>query len=66
MRVVDSPLEIDLLPANFVAWFAARGWSPHRHQIAMLAAVRNGQSTLLVAPTGGCKTLPASCPAWSS
>ncbi|MDB5698144.1 MAG: ligase-associated damage response box helicase, partial [Alphaproteobacteria bacterium] len=38
-------------------WFAAKGWSPRRHQLEMLAAATAGRSALLVAPTGSGKTL---------
>ncbi len=45
------------LPPALAAWFAARGWKPHPHQVAMLAAARAGRSALLIAPTGAGKTL---------
>ncbi len=41
-----------LLPAPFARWFAARGWTPRRHQIELLAAAQAGRSALLIAPTG--------------
>ena len=50
------------LPELFSAWFAARGWSPRPHQLAMLAAARAGESVLLIAPTGGGKTLAGFLP----
>ncbi|MCE3249813.1 MAG: ligase-associated box helicase, partial [Geminicoccaceae bacterium] len=50
------------LPPNFRDWFARRGWRPHRHQLAMLDAARRGQSALLIAPTGGGKTLAGFLP----
>ena len=50
------------LPERFVAWFAARGWAPRPHQLAVLTAVEAGQSALLVAPTGGGKTLAGFLP----
>jgi ATP-dependent Lhr-like helicase len=50
------------LPEPFAAWFAARAWTPRAHQLAMLAAARAGQSTLLIAPTGGGKTLAGFLP----
>ncbi|MEM6487386.1 MAG: ligase-associated DNA damage response DEXH box helicase [Pseudomonadota bacterium] len=48
------------LPQRFRAWFAARGWQPHPHQRAMLAAA--GRASLLIAPTGAGKTLAGFLP----
>jgi ATP-dependent Lhr-like helicase len=45
------------LPDAFTRWFEAKGWAPHAHQLEMLAAARAGRSALLIAPTGGGKTL---------
>lgn len=45
------------LPLPLVHWFAARGWEPRPHQLAMLEAARGGKHALLVAPTGAGKTL---------
>jgi ATP-dependent Lhr-like helicase len=45
------------LPPALASWFSARGWSPHPHQMAMLASARAGRSALLIAPTGAGKTL---------
>ena len=50
------------LPELFAGWFAARGWTPRRHQLAMLDAARSGESALLIAPTGGGKTLAGFLP----
>ena len=50
------------LPDVFADWFAARGWTPRRHQLAMLAAAEAGESVLLIAPTGGGKTLAGFLP----
>ncbi len=50
------------LPEHFAAWFAGRGWSPRPHQLALLRAAEAGQSALLVAPTGGGKTLAGFLP----
>jgi len=51
-----------LLPPAFLAWFAARGWDPRPHQLALLTAARNRDSTLLIAPTGAGKTLAGFLP----
>ena len=50
------------LPEPFAGWFAAQGWAPRRHQLAMLDAARAGESVLLIAPTGGGKTLAGFLP----
>ena len=50
------------LPPAFSTWFAARGWAPRAHQMAMLEAARAGESVLLIAPTGGGKTLAGFLP----
>ncbi|HRO11861.1 DEAD/DEAH box helicase, partial [Amaricoccus sp.] len=49
------------LPPHFAAWFARRGWTPHPHQLALLARAAD-PATLLVAPTGGGKTLAGFLP----
>lgn len=51
-----------LLPARFQAWFAARGWSPRAHQLALLEKAREDSSALLIAPTGAGKTLAGFLP----
>ena len=50
------------LPDIFARWFAARGWTPRPHQLALLAKARAGRSVLLIAPTGGGKTLAGFLP----
>jgi Lhr-like helicases len=50
------------LPTPFAEWFADRGWHPHAHQLAMLEAAGRGEHTLLIAPTGGGKTLAGFLP----
>src|SRR5215475_7809493 len=52
----------DLLPPRFAEWFAGRGWSPRAHQLAMIEKAREGRDTLLIAPTGGGKTLAGFLP----
>jgi len=49
------------LPPRFADWFAARGWSIHPHQAEMLT--RSAEpAPLLIAPTGGGKTLAGFLP----
>ncbi|UAL12109.1 ligase-associated DNA damage response DEXH box helicase [Caulobacter segnis] len=55
-------LAADALPPRFRDWFAARGWSPREHQLAMLEKARQGRGALLIAPTGGGKTLAGFLP----
>ena len=50
------------LPPQFATWFASRGWSPRRHQLEMVQKAREGKSALLIAPTGGGKTLAGFLP----
>lgn len=50
------------LPPRFQQWFADRGWSPRAHQLAMLEKAREGRGALLIAPTGGGKTLAGFLP----
>jgi ATP-dependent Lhr-like helicase len=54
---IESDLPDVRLPEPVADWFADRGWAPHAHQLEMLAAGRAGRSALLIAPTGGGKTL---------
>ncbi|MFD0980222.1 ligase-associated DNA damage response DEXH box helicase [Tropicimonas aquimaris] len=49
------------LPPVFQKWFDARGWSIHPHQQAMLERAA-APALLLVAPTGGGKTLAGFLP----
>ncbi len=51
-----------LLPDRFNAWFAGRGWAARRHQLDMVQAGRDEAHALLIAPTGGGKTLAGFLP----
>ena len=59
MTVLEKPA---LLPENFARWFAGRGWTPRVHQLELLAKSQAGRSVLLIAPTGGGKTLAGFLP----
>ncbi|MEQ9813521.1 MAG: ligase-associated DNA damage response DEXH box helicase [Azospirillaceae bacterium] len=64
---MDDPLSRDapapgLLPPNFAGWFAHRGWRLRAHQAAMVEAAGGGENALLIAPTGGGKTLAGFLP----
>ncbi|CUX82602.1 MAG: ATP-dependent helicase Lhr and Lhr-like helicase Lhr [Roseibaca calidilacus] len=47
------------VPPRLAGWFTAQGWQPHRHQLEMLHAPGHA---LLIAPTGGGKTLAGFLP----
>jgi ATP-dependent helicase Lhr and Lhr-like helicase len=49
------------LPPQITGWFDARGWAIHPHQRAMLAAA-DRPCQLLIAPTGGGKTMAGFLP----
>jgi ATP-dependent Lhr-like helicase len=49
------------LPPTFQDWFAAKGWSIHPHQQEMLDRA-DAPALLLIAPTGGGKTLSGFLP----
>jgi ATP-dependent Lhr-like helicase len=51
-----------ILPPAFQDWFAARGWTPRAHQLALIEKAEAGRSVLLVAPTGAGKTLAGFLP----
>ena len=52
------------LPAPLQNWFTDKGWSLHPHQTDMLARA-HAPATLLIAPTGGGKTLAGFLPTLS-
>jgi ATP-dependent helicase Lhr and Lhr-like helicase len=52
----------EVLPQLFEQWFAARGWRARPHQLAVAAEAAAGRSVLLIAPTGGGKTLAGFLP----
>ena len=51
-----------ILPEQFTRWFASRVWAPRAHQLDLLDKARAGRSVLLIAPTGGGKTLAGFLP----
>ena len=59
---MDGAAAPALLPPRFADWFGSRGWAARSHQIAMVEKAREGRDTLLIAPTGGGKTLAGFLP----
>src|SRR5580698_10617051 len=57
-----TALLTDTLPPRFKAWFERRGWAARSHQLAMVEKARAGRHALLIAPTGGGKTLAGFLP----
>ncbi len=51
-----------LLPSPFAGWFADLGWTAHSYQLDLLAGAEPGRTQLLIAPTGGGKTLAGFLP----
>jgi ATP-dependent helicase Lhr and Lhr-like helicase len=50
------------LPPTFADWFASRGWSLRPHQADIIEAAQRGLGGLVIAPTGGGKTLAGFLP----
>jgi ATP-dependent helicase Lhr and Lhr-like helicase len=61
-RTQEPAVAADGLPPVIGAWFAGRGWAPRKHQLDVAKAARGGQPVLLIAPTGGGKTLAGFLP----
>ena len=59
---MDGAQPLTPLPPRFADWFASRGWRPRGHQLAMVEKARAGRDALLIAPTGGGKTLAGFLP----
>ena len=59
---MDGAQSPKLLPPQIAGWFAARGWAPRAHQLAMVEKAAAGRHALLIAPTGGGKTLAGFLP----
>ena len=61
-RLDTCDLASDGLPPRFHDWFSSRGWSARAHQLAMIDKAQTGADVLLIAPTGGGKTLAGFLP----
>jgi ATP-dependent Lhr-like helicase len=62
LALLDPTIAESALPEPFAGWFAQRGWRPRPHQLELLAKAQAGRSVLLIAPTGGGKTLAGFLP----
>jgi ATP-dependent Lhr-like helicase len=62
LALLDPAIADIALPEPFANWFAQRGWRPRAHQLELLAKAQAGRSVLLIAPTGGGKTLAGFLP----
>jgi ATP-dependent Lhr-like helicase len=58
----DDQRNLPVLPAPFAEWFEQRGWSLRPHQAGLLQAAAAGRGGLVIAPTGGGKTLAGFLP----
>ena len=59
--VASYPIHMGL-PDLFARWFESRGWKPRPHQLALIDLAASSKSALLIAPTGGGKTLAGFLP----
>lgn len=62
VSLAEPVADSGLLPELFQRWFAARGWAPRDHQLALLEKAHAQRSALLIAPTGAGKTLAGFLP----
>ena len=62
LHLARSDQRQGVLPPAFAGWFVARGWQIRAHQSALIAHAAREESVLLVAPTGGGKTLAGFLP----
>ncbi len=60
--MADDQNPPSLLPPRFAAWFGSRGWDLRPHQAGLIEAAARGQGGLVIAPTGGGKTLAGFLP----
>ena len=54
-----------VFPSAIQGWFNQKGWTPHPHQLKMMAH-QNASTALLIAPTGSGKTMAGFLPSLAS
>ena len=54
-----------VFPSAIQGWFDQKGWTPHPHQLKMMAH-QNASTALLIAPTGSGKTMAGFLPSLAS
>jgi len=62
-NVLKNPVVPIQIPRTFENWFVQQGWHIRDYQKAMVGAYQRREDTLLIAPTGGGKTLAGFLPA---
>ncbi len=60
--MADDQTAPSLLPPRFAQWFGSRGWELRPHQAGLIETARRGHGGLVIAPTGGGKTLAGFLP----
>ena len=58
----DTPPDLFEIPEPFSGWLAGRGWRLRSHQVELLMPRPPGRGALVIAPTGGGKTLAGFLP----
>lgn len=58
----DASPTSHILPTAFDEWFRQRGWQARPHQVRLAEVAARGGDALLIAPTGGGKTLAGFLP----
>ena len=61
----ETPALPEVLENNpLTGWLRDKGWAWHEHQLEVLESAKSGKDTLLIAPTGGGKTMAGFLPSF--